>query len=1392
MIINSGTQFRHIYIDRSFSFYLNGGFDNVSGISNFGVSGSDGNINYKLFTFSSGNIFDINNKYIYSYNPEEILEISGNLGTNYFNYFINDIPICLYTPVNKNFSGDHYFYVSAQNHTFNFDLYTTTTDKPNYEIIFPQSIILGKPITGLFSQPIEANQSKIKIFTGSIIDNNFYSLNTINELINKNSNYSGNLILQYTNILPPVNYQSGANVINGISGILNLQTNFGTINQNFVIKLDTFPFYTTDFIEFFTGFTGANEFVTGTNLSFGFRYYYELQTLSNEDYVLSIRLINHGGHTGQKFLGDFEITGVTTLDDPFFIHGYDYQTGFTKLKTGFSDSVNFYGVQVTGLLNPTYVQSLYPFIATGNISYHYELPLFGGSGFGNVPTNTLIKATGSNLSLIGDNINFVYGRINHGSGIGTGILTGKYYESRVSNIGTGLINNQRLIFTGNYVINYSYPIWSGIVDINRDFKIFWGITGQTGVVLTNSNSGKLNFNNLNISYTGARSLNKLINFSSSNDFNFSGDTSASQNNFLATNVFYPNNLFWNTTSTTNTGYIDFEFLNFSAQDSGNIQYYSLEVDLNSNFSPYIFHLEGFNSYNDAPVILDSRTGENFYTSSHRIFKTSQTGLFNIVRLKITSGVKWEHLNSTIFNQGLKIKSLNFYNDNIFIQSSLEYKSKSNMISNLETDSSNLTDGRIYITKDGGLNWTATGEQKIWTSISLSNDANIIAATTSGDFIYISNNSGITWTSKADKANWIDISISANGQYQAAINQSGIYTSNNFGDSWTYISSFTGSNFTAITNTKDGGQIFVCESSKELGAPPNNRGYLYFSNDFGATFNRLADETSVIYNKGRQWVDIQVSENNTFLAVENSYGGIFTGLGINNLRQKIGIFSPNGFSPPQYWRTVSISNDAQYQIAAGVGIMVTSNDSGVTWSIISGLESKDKISWSNSSINFDGSAQAVCGDNNKIYISKDYGDSWLPFEKDRAWTSIAVPYNPALTGFIIATTKPPYFEISSSLRNENIAINNDDQKWKILNLDYNDNIKLSGNHYDTYFMYKNSYLESISNIFINFGDIGLIPEKFKILGYNNINNYLQKNTSLNLKNYINEYVEIIDTGYLIIDVNNSPSKNIVTGSFQNINPYQYIKLDFSEPPCFYSGWSNNPISPSFFNSNLNIFNKITQICGILNDNTSQYIRFSVPKDGYLNSLQLLHFNSGNNIVDIKLQSGSIYNTNTNAQFIASGFLSTSIKNKNLLFNLTKKISPFDVLPSGDYVININCLSGKNFQYSIGLGLNRVNQCDILVDNVGINNESQSLNGIYRPNSKFNSNNTLNNKTYYEHIGNNAAIWWDNNTWLLSSTGSPITIYASGLDNVDSPFLVKNWIYVNNLYYPIVVSNCYNSV
>ena len=101
MIINSGIQYRSIAAQKEFSFSFDITASNSSGISQVGFSGDSGIL--PLFDLKSGNIFDINQKNIWSYNPREVVTFSGNIGSNYINYFINDNPICLFSPKNNEY-----------------------------------------------------------------------------------------------------------------------------------------------------------------------------------------------------------------------------------------------------------------------------------------------------------------------------------------------------------------------------------------------------------------------------------------------------------------------------------------------------------------------------------------------------------------------------------------------------------------------------------------------------------------------------------------------------------------------------------------------------------------------------------------------------------------------------------------------------------------------------------------------------------------------------------------------------------------------------------------------------------------------------------------------------------------------------------------------------------------------------------------------------------------------------------------------------------------------------------------------------------------------------------------------------------------------------------------
>jgi hypothetical protein len=253
MIINSGIQYRSIAAQKEFSFSFDVTASNSSGISQVGFSGDSGIL--PLFDLKSGNIFDINQKNIWSYNPREVVTFSGNIGSNYINYFINDNPICLFSPKNNEYYYDHW-YIKVNNSSLDYNL-SIKGDIPKYGFIFPDSIYFGQNISGFINNN-DITKKSFKIFSGTLFSNNIdYEINSL-PLFIISGNQSGQIILK-------PDFSENISILSPTISNLNLllNTNFGNITYETSLNVIPAPIY---YLELFTGYTGATGITGSTGI----------------------------------------------------------------------------------------------------------------------------------------------------------------------------------------------------------------------------------------------------------------------------------------------------------------------------------------------------------------------------------------------------------------------------------------------------------------------------------------------------------------------------------------------------------------------------------------------------------------------------------------------------------------------------------------------------------------------------------------------------------------------------------------------------------------------------------------------------------------------------------------------------------------------------------------------------------------------------------------------------------------------------------------------------------------------------------------------------------------------------------------------------------------------
>lgn len=241
---------------------------------------------------------------------------------------------------------------------------------------------------------------------------------------------------------------------------------------------------------------------------------------------------------------------------------------------------------------------------------------------------------------------------------------------------------------------------------------------------------------------------------------------------------------------------------------------------------------------------------------------------------------------------------------------------------------------VYISSNGGIDWTlSTSDKDIsWLSIAGSADLTYLTVVCGNtDTILISSNRGNSWTKRTVKQGfWVDVAISSTGQTQMAILFSGgIYISTNYGHTWVETKA-RHSQWLSCAMNADGQVMYAVDNfpgDEDIG------GGIYSSKDRGTT-----------------WVMADV--------------------------------------PALDWRGVACSHDGQIVVAIShyIGDVYYSTDGGLTWTVVD-LPNGD---WRGLAANGDGSVMASVVSGGGIYVSTDTGKTWGRSAADNStWVSVAM-------------------------------------------------------------------------------------------------------------------------------------------------------------------------------------------------------------------------------------------------------------------------------------------------------------------------------------------------------------------------------------------------------------------
>jgi peptidoglycan hydrolase-like protein with peptidoglycan-binding domain len=174
-------------------------------------------------------------------------------------------------------------------------------------------------------------------------------------------------------------------------------------------------------------------------------------------------------------------------------------------------------------------------------------------------------------------------------------------------------------------------------------------------------------------------------------------------------------------------------------------------------------------------------------------------------------------------------------------------------------------GNIYVSIDGGVNWSANGSSYDWRDVATSDNGQVALAVPNNHYPHFSTNSGDTWQviGSVPLGGWGAAAISGDGTKMAAFrNASQAYISSNSGVTWVAVSLPSTINPSSAAMSGDGSKIVVVDHS----------GGAFVSADGGVTWETQDDNPNVTF---RLWRGVAISESGARIAAVSSDSYIFT-------------------------------------------------------------------------------------------------------------------------------------------------------------------------------------------------------------------------------------------------------------------------------------------------------------------------------------------------------------------------------------------------------------------------------------------------------------------------------------------------------------------------------------
>jgi hypothetical protein len=277
-------------------------------------------------------------------------------------------------------------------------------------------------------------------------------------------------------------------------------------------------------------------------------------------------------------------------------------------------------------------------------------------------------------------------------------------------------------------------------------------------------------------------------------------------------------------------------------------------------------------------------------------------------------------------------------------------------------------------------WTAIGRGVLQTStstgIAYSYDGKnwFLSQTSPALFVTSTNLPSERYTMAAQY--WKCVAISSSGQYQSALNGSNglIYTSSDYGVSWTARLQFISGDWRGISISETGQyQTAVSYSGNSSAFSVSAGTYIHTSSDYGVTWIQRKQYS---YN----WTGISISSTGQYQSACNVNNYVYTS-------SDYGVFwTPRTFASGD-WRSISVSSSGKYQsVCMYNNYVYTSYDYGVNWT----SRSFSSNGWQCISVSGNGKYQTVVGNGVSPWYSLNYGVDWYSAgQSGWNWTTVAL-------------------------------------------------------------------------------------------------------------------------------------------------------------------------------------------------------------------------------------------------------------------------------------------------------------------------------------------------------------------------------------------------------------------